>query len=66
MLSPGAEAADAVAGEVRAEGGKAIAVPLDVTVPEQVQAAVGTAVDTFKRIDILFNNAGILGPPEIV
>ena len=61
VVVAGGRRADAVAAEVRAEGGKAIAVPLDVTVPEQVQHAVDTAVETFKRIDILFNNAGILG-----
>ena len=61
VVVAGGRSADAVAAEVCAEGGKAIAVPLDVTVPEQVQYAVDTAVETFKRIDILFNNAGILG-----
>ena len=61
VVVAGGRSADAVAAEVRAGGGKAIAVPLDVTVPEQVQHAVDTAVDAFKRIDILFNNAGILG-----
>lgn len=61
IVVAGGRSADAVAAEVLAEGGKAIAVPLDVTVPEQVQEAVDTAVETFKRIDILFNNAGILG-----
>ena len=61
VVVAGGRSANAVAAEVRAEGGKAIAVPLDVTIPEQVQTAVDTAVDTFKRIDILFNNAGILG-----
>ena len=65
VVVAGGKSADAVADEVRAKGGKAIAVPLDVTVPEQVQAAVDTAVDTFKRIDILFNNAGILGPQKL-
>ena len=65
VVVAGGRSADAVADEVRAKGGKAIAVPLDVTVPEQVQAAVDTAVDTFKRIDILFNNAGILGPQKL-
>ena len=61
VVVAGGRSADAVAAEVRAEGGKAIAVSLDVTVPEQVQDAVDAAVETFKRIDILFNNAGILG-----
>ena len=65
VVVAGGRSADAVADEIRAEGGKAIAVHLDVTVPEQVQAAVDTAVDTFKRIDILFNNAGILGPQKL-
>ncbi|MYK92594.1 SDR family oxidoreductase [Candidatus Poribacteria bacterium] len=65
VVVAGGRSADAVADEVRAEGGKAIAVPLDVTVAEQVQAAVDTAVDAFKRIDILFNNAGILGPQKL-
>ena len=65
VVVAGGRSADAVAQEVRAKGGKAIAVHLDVTVPEQVQEAVNTAVDTFKRIDILFNNAGILGPQKL-
>ena len=61
VVVAGGRSANAVADEVRAKGGKAIAVALDVTVPEQVQTAVDTAIDTFKRLDILFNNAGILG-----
>ncbi|MDE0400916.1 MAG: SDR family oxidoreductase [Candidatus Poribacteria bacterium] len=65
VVVAGGRSADAVADEVRAQGGKAIAVPLDVTVSEQVQAAVDTAVDVFKRIDILFNNAGILGSQKL-
>ena len=65
VVVAGGRSADAVADEVRAKGGKAIAVPLDVTLPEQVQAAVDTTVDVFKRIDILFNNAGILGPQKL-
>ena len=61
VVVAGGRCAEAVAAEIRTEGGDAIAVPLDVTVPAEVQAAVEVAVRTFKRIDILFNNAGILG-----
>lgn len=60
VVVAGGRNADAVAAEIRAENGNAIAVPLDVTDPEQVQAAVNTTVETFNRIDILFNNAGII------
>lgn len=60
VVVAGGRSADAVAAEIRAKGGNAIAVPLDVTEPEQVQAAVDEAVNQYNRIDILFNNAGII------
>ena len=41
-----------------AEGGKAIAVPCDITVRTQVQAMVTRTLDAFGSIDVLFNNAG--------
>lgn len=37
----------------------AIAVKLDVTVPEQIKAAVATTLEKFNQIDVLVNNAGI-------
>ena len=37
----------------------AIAVKLDVTVPEEIKAAVATTLEKFKQIDVLVNNAGI-------
>ncbi len=37
----------------------AIAVKLDVTVPEQIKSAVQAAIDQFGQIDVLVNNAGI-------
>ena len=61
VVVAGGRNADAVAKEIVDDGGKAIAVPLDVRKPEQINNAVNISVETYKRIDILFNNAGILG-----
>lgn len=55
------EAADAVAKEIMADGGKALAVTADVGDAGSVQRMIGTATDRFGRLDILFNNAGING-----
>ena len=48
----------ALAEQIRLEGGQAFAVALDVTEQSQIYDAVQTVLDTFGRIDILFNNAG--------
>ena len=53
-------AAQAVANEIIAAGGQAIANTANVTDETQVEAMVKEAVDTWGRIDILINNAGIL------
>ncbi|MCY4403858.1 MAG: SDR family oxidoreductase [Candidatus Poribacteria bacterium] len=61
VVVAGGRNADAVATEIVNDGGNAIAVPLDVRIPEQVDNAVNISIETFNHIDILFNNAGILG-----
>lgn len=54
-------AAQDVAGEIRAAGGSAIGVDIDVTSFESTESAVAAAVGEYGRIDISFANAGIGG-----
>ena len=46
--------------EINATGGRAIFVSCNVTKAEDCERAVQTAVNAFGRLDILFNNAGII------
>lgn len=41
-------------------GGKALAVTTDVTYRDQVKRLVDTAVQTYGRIDVMINNAGLM------
>lgn len=52
--------AEAVAQEIRDHGGEAVADTHSVATPEGGQGVVRTALDTYGRIDIVVNNAGIL------
>ncbi|MFI5587289.1 oxidoreductase [Amycolatopsis sp. NPDC051758] len=47
-----------VADLVARHGDRAVALPLDVTAPSQIAAAVKHAEEAFGRIDVLVNNAG--------
>lgn len=49
--------ADGVVKRIIAEGGRAIKVPADVSVPEQVDAMVAEAESTFGDVDVLVANA---------
>jgi 7-alpha-hydroxysteroid dehydrogenase len=49
---------DAVAAEIRGLGRRALAVPTDVMITEQLDALVEATLDEFGRLDILVNNAG--------
>jgi len=45
---------------IEAAGGKAAAFETDVTKREQVEALVKNTVDQFGKIDVIFNNAGLM------
>lgn len=53
-----AEPLEATAAEVETLGRRAIAVPTDVTDPDECQALIDAAVGEFGRVDVLLNNAG--------
>jgi NAD(P)-dependent dehydrogenase (short-subunit alcohol dehydrogenase family) len=48
-----------LAADIEATGRRALAVPTDVTRPEDCTALVETAMATWGRVDILVNNAGV-------
>ncbi|MEV6175342.1 SDR family oxidoreductase [Streptomyces sp. NPDC051954] len=53
------ERIDAIAHEVREQGGRAATCVVDVTKAEDLQRLVATTIDQYGRIDVLVNNAGI-------
>jgi NAD(P)-dependent dehydrogenase (short-subunit alcohol dehydrogenase family) len=52
----------AATADITAAGHQALAVPCNVADEAQAAAMVRRAVDTFGRLDMAYNNAGILGP----
>jgi len=54
------ENAEAVANEINAAGGTAVANGASVTDNAQIEAMVAQAMDLWGRVDVLINNAGIL------
>ncbi len=61
-----AEAGQAVADQIKANGGEAIFVQVDVSNWEQVQAMVKQIVEVFGTVDILVNNAGVTADSFLV
>ncbi|KMO19001.1 SDR family NAD(P)-dependent oxidoreductase [Methylobacterium platani] len=52
-------ALEQVRAEIEEKGGEGLALRCDVSVPEEVEAAVARAVERFSRLDCAFNNAGV-------
>ena len=59
LASRQADLLEELAAECRSLGGQATAVPTDVTDREQCKALIRKAVETYGKIDMLINNAGI-------
>ena len=59
-----AEPIEAVGAEIRQGGGAALAVPTDVGDPDSVDALFARTKETYGRLDVLFNNAG-MGAPAV-
>jgi len=61
------EAANGTAAQIRAAGGQALGVAMDVTNEDQVEAGVAAVVTEWGAIDILVSNAGIqiVNPLEV-
>ena len=57
--------ADKVVGEVTALGRKALAMRTDVTSSADIKAMVDRVCETFGKIDIVVNNAGMASPPGL-
>lgn len=60
-----ADACEKVAAEIRAAGGRAMAIPADVSVESQVEALVERTVAEFGPLHAAFNNAGAGGAGEL-
>lgn len=54
-----AERLSTLAADIRAEGGRALTIPTDVTQKDQVHRLVRDTLDGFGQVDVLFNNAGV-------
>ena len=53
------EELDSLVEEIEARGGRALSIRADVANGDEVEGAVGEAIEAFGRIDVLANNAGI-------
>jgi NADP-dependent 3-hydroxy acid dehydrogenase YdfG len=51
---------DAAVKEISAAGGKAVSFAVDVTKRAEVEALISGAVDSFGRVDVIVNDAGIM------
>ena len=54
------EKLEAIVHDIRAEGGQAEFIGMDITKPQEVQPLIEKALSAFGQIDVLVNNAGLM------
>lgn len=52
--------------EIQREGGECIALAVDISDPSEVEGLLAALFNRFERIDVLVNNASVLGPRKAV
>lgn len=51
---------EAVAAKIKEKGGKVLAVPTDISKPEDAKNLIDKTIEAFGKVDIILNNAGVL------
>ncbi len=59
LVARGAEALQEQAASINAEGGRATAIPADISSDRDVERIIDATLDAFHKIDVLVNNAAI-------
>lgn len=54
------ESAARIAAQISKAGGKAVAIPVDVSNRESIKKMIADTVEAFGSLDVMFNNAGII------
>ena len=57
--------AEAISSDITKEGGRAAAIKMDASEPAAVQRTIQLALDTFGRLDVMMNNAGLAEPAPL-
>ena len=57
--------ADTIAGGITKDGGRAAAIKMDASDPAAVQRTIQLGLDTFGRLDVMMNNAGLAEPAPL-
>lgn len=61
-----AERGNRVAGKIQEDGGSALFVSADVRSADECRQAVARTLERFGQIDVLYNNAGVFHPNDVV